>query len=124
MWNGRQRVDDPRVGHLVVLVDLGPGPDPHAVGLLDAAVLDQRLGRRLAVGPDALLERAPQLGVVGLADEVVALVIEGGVEEEAVVVELEVLVLLADPALAEGQQLLALGERTHGDGPFFERDWH
>ena len=34
------------------------------------------------------------------------------------------LVLLADPALAEGEQLLALGERAHGDGPFFERDWH
>ena len=124
MWNGLRGVDDPRVGHLVVLVDLGPGPDPDTVGLLDAAVLDQRLGRRLAVGPDALLERAPQLRVMGLADQVVALVIEGGVEEKAVVLELEVLVVLADAALAEGQQLLALGKRTHGYGPFFESDWH
>ena len=124
MWNGRQRVDDARVGHLVVLVDLCPGPDPDTVGLLDAAVLDQRLGRRLAVGPHALLERPAQLGVVGLAHQVVALVVEGGVEEEPVVLELEVLVLLADAALAEGQQLLALGERPHGYGPFFERDWH
>ena len=74
--------------------------------------------------PHALLERPAQLGVVRLADEVVALVIEGGVEEEAVVVELEMLALLADPALAQGEQLLPLRERTHGDGPFFERDWH
>ncbi len=81
-------------------------------------------GRRLLVGPDALLERAPQLGVVGLADEVVALVVEGRVEEEALVLELEVLVLLADAALAEGDQLLALGERAHRDGPFFESDRH
>ena len=124
MWNGESAVHDPRVGDLVVLVDLGPGADPDPVGLRDAAVLDQRLGRRLAVGPHAFLERAAQLGVVRLADEVVALVVEGGVEEEAVVVELEVLVLLADPALAQGQELLALGERAHGDGPFFERDWH
>ena len=104
MWNGAERVDDPRVGDLVVLVDLGPGPDPHAVGLLDAAVLDQRLGRRLAVGPDALLERPAQLRVVRLAHQVVALVVEGGVEEEAVVLELEVPVLLPDAALAQGER--------------------
>jgi hypothetical protein len=62
--------------------------------------------------------------VVGLSDEVVTLVIEGGVEEEALVLELKMLVFLADSALAEGQQLLALGKRPYGDGPFFERDWH
>ena len=82
------------------------------------------LGGGSPVGPDALLERAAQLGVVRLADEVVALVVEGGVEEEAVVLELEMPVLLADPALAEGQQLLTLGERAHRYGPFFECDWH
>jgi hypothetical protein len=59
-----------------------------------------------------------------LAHQVVLLVIEGGVEEEAFVLELEVLVLLADPALAEGQQLLALGECADRYGPFLESDRH
>jgi hypothetical protein len=35
-----------------------------------------------------------------------------------------VAVLLADAALAEREQLLTLGERAHGHGPFFESDWH
>jgi hypothetical protein len=61
---------------------------------------------------------------VRLLDEVVALVVEGGVEEEAVVLDLEVAVVLADTALSEGQQLLALGQRAHGHGPFFESNWH
>ena len=72
---------------LVMLVHLCPGPDSHPVRLLDAAVLDQRLGRRLCVRPHALLERAAKLGVVRLADEVVALVVESGVEEELLVLE-------------------------------------
>ena len=100
------------VGHL------GPAAQPDAVGLRDAAVLEQRRGRRLLVGPDALLERAAQLRVMGLADQVVPLVVEGRVEEEALVLELEVLVLLADAALAQGQQLLALGESAHRYSPF------
>ena len=104
--------------------DLGPGADPDAIGLRDAAVLEQRPRRRLLVGPDALLERAAQLGVVRLADEVVPLVVEGGVEEEALVLELEVLVLLADSALAKGEELLALGERAHRYGPFLESNRH
>ena len=107
-----------------VVGDLGPGADPDPVGLRDAAVLEQRPRRRLLVGPDALLERAAQLGVVRLADQVVALVVEGRVEEELLVLELEVLVLLADAALAQGDELLALGERAHGYGPFFESNWH
>ena len=106
---GARPVDDPRVVGLEVVGDLGPGADADAVGLRDAAVLQQGPRRRLLVGPDALLERAPQLRVVGLAHEVVALVVEGRVEEELLVLELEVLVLLADPALAEGDELLALG---------------
>ena len=104
--------------------DLGPGADAHAVGLRDPAVHRQRARRRLAVGPDALLERAAQLGLVRLAHEVVALVVERRVQEEAVVLEREVLVRLADAALAEGEQLLALGECAHGDGPFLESDRH
>jgi hypothetical protein len=56
--------------------------------------------------------------MMGLADEVVPLVVEGGVEEEALVIELEVLVLLTDAPLAEGQQLLALGKRADRHGPF------
>ena len=86
--------------------------------------LDERLDRRLAVGPDALLERAAQLGLVRLADEVVALVVERRVEEEAVVLELEVLVRLADATLAQGDELLTLGERADGDRPLLECDWH
>ena len=121
---GAQPVDDARVGHLVVLVHLGPGADPHAVRLLDPAVLDERLGRRLPVGPDPFLERTPELGVVRLAHEVVALVVEGGIEEEPVVVQLEMPAFLPDPALAKREQLLTLGERTDCYGPFFKRDWH
>src|SRR5919197_3095453 len=121
---GRERVHDPRVRRLVVIVDLGPRPDPHAVRLVDAAVLDQRPRGRLAVRPDTFLERAAQLGVVRLAPEVVALMVDGGIEEEAVVLDLEVPVLLPDPALAQGQELLTLGKRTNGYGPLFERDWH
>ena len=104
--------------------DLGPGADADPVGLGDAAVLQQCARRRLLVGPDTLLERAAQLGVMRLADEVVALVVEGRVEEEALVLELEVLVLLADPALAQGDELLAFGEGANGDGPFFEGNRH
>ena len=77
-----------------------------------------------SVGPDALLERARELGQVRLADEVVPLVVEGRIEEEAVVLDLEMLVLLTDSALAEGEELLALGERAHGYSPFLESNWH
>jgi chromosome segregation protein len=79
---------------------------------------------RLAVGPHALLERARELGVVGLAYEAAGLVVEGRIEEEAVVFDLEVAVFLADSTLAESQQLLAFGKRAHGHGPFFESDRH
>ena len=107
-----------------VVGDLGPGPDPHSVGLRDPAVLKQRARRRLLVGPDTLLEGAPQLGVVRFAHQVVALVIERRVEEEPVVLDLEVLVLLADSALAQGDQLLTLGEGAHRNGPFFACNRH
>ena len=82
------------------------------------------MGGRLALRPDSLFKGTPQLGLVRLPDEVVALVIERRVQEEAVVLEREVLVGLADAALAERHQLLALGKRAHGDGPFLECDWH
>jgi len=117
-------VDDARIGDRDVRGNLGPCADPHTVGLGDAAVAEQGLHRRLTVRPYPLLERAAQLGLVGLADEVVPLVVERGVEEEAVVVELEVLVRLADAPLAEGDELLAFGERADGDRPLLERDWH
>src|SRR4051794_4927917 len=104
--------------------DLGPRTDADAIGLVDAAVLGERMRRRLALGPHALLEGAAQLGLVGLAHQVTALVVERRVEEEAIVLDLEVLVGLADTALAERDELLALGERAHGDSPFLESDWH
>jgi hypothetical protein len=40
------------------------------------------------------------------------------------VLDLEVLVLLTDSSLSEGEELLALGERTHGHGPFLDSNWH
>src|SRR5581483_2536366 len=109
---------------LPVVRDLGPGADPDAIGLGDAAVLQERARRRLLVGPDALLERAPELRVVRLPHQVIALMVEGGVEEEPLVLELEVLVLLADPPLSQGDELLTLGEGAHRYGPFFEGDRH
>ena len=63
--------------------------------------------RRLAVAPDALLERAAQLGLVGLAHEVAGLVVERRVEEEPLVGQPERLARLADAALAECDELLA-----------------
>jgi hypothetical protein len=61
---------------------------------------------------------------VRLADDVVSLVIECRVQEEAVVFELEMLVLLANSAFAECEELLAFRERANGDGPFLEGNWH
>src|SRR3954451_3781187 len=121
---GRQRVDAARVRDQVARRHFGPGADAHAVRLRDLAVaVEQRRGR-LAVRPHALLERALELGVVGLAYEAAGLVVEGRVQEEPVVLDLEVAVLLADTTLAESQQLLAFGESAHGHGPFFESDRH
>ena len=120
----RERVDDARIVGLEVVGDLGPGADPNAVGLRDPAVLEQRPGRRLLVGPDALLERAAQLGVVRLADEVVALMVDGRLEEELLVLELEVLVVLADAALPQGDQLFTLRKSADRDGPFFKGNRH
>ena len=61
---------------------------------------------------------------MGLPHQVRTLVVERGVQEEAVVVQLEVLVGLADAALAERQKLLSLGKGPHGHGPFFESNRH
>jgi hypothetical protein len=80
--------------------------------------------RRLTVAPDALLERAAQLGLMGFAHELARLMIEGGVQEETLVGEPERLAGFADSALAQGYQLLAFSESTDGDRPFFESNWH
>jgi hypothetical protein len=58
------------------------------------------------------------------AHQVPPLVVERGVEEEALVVEREVLVGLTDAPLAEGDELLAFGKRAHSDCPFLESDRH
>src|SRR4051794_22072184 len=121
---GRQLLDGATVRHGPGPGDLGPRADSHAVGLMDPAVLRERMRRRLALGPDALLEGAPELGLVGLADQVTTLMIERRIEEEAIVLDLEVLVGLADAALAQSDELLALRECAHGDSPFLESDWH
>jgi hypothetical protein len=59
-----------------------------------------------------------------LADQVVPLVVEGRVEEELVVLDFEVLLVFADTALAEGDELLTLGQRSHGHGPLFQCNRH
>ncbi len=50
--------------------------------------------------------------------------VEGGVEEEAVVLHPEVLVGLPDAALAQGEELLAFGEGADGYRPFLQSNWH
>src|SRR3712207_9367596 len=49
---------------------------------------------------------------------------EGGIEEEAVVLELEVLPGLPDAALPERHELLTFGKSPYGHRPFLERDRH
>jgi hypothetical protein len=61
---------------------------------------------------------------VRLAHEVGALMVERGVEEEPLVLDVEVLVRLADAALSERDQLLTFGKRANRYRPFFESDWH
>jgi hypothetical protein len=103
---------------------LGPSADPDALGLADPAVLGRRVLRRLAIRPHALLEGAAQLGLVRLPHEIGALVVEGRIQEEPVVLEVEMTIGLADPALAKGEQLLTLGESADSHGPLFESDRH
>src|SRR5947209_16305242 len=121
---GRERLDAARIGDGELAGDLRPGADPDAVGLGDPTVTCERFGGRLSLGPDPLLERAGELGLVGLAHQVVALVVEGRIQEEALVLDAKALRGLADPTLAKGDQLLALGEGADGDRPFFESNWH
>ena len=58
------------------------------------------------------------------AHNVVPTVLEGGVQEEAIVFELEMFAVVANATLAQGDQLLALGESADGDRPFLEGNWH
>ena len=104
--------------------DFGPRADADPVGLLQPSVGRKRLQGRLAVVPDALLEGPTQLRLVRFAYQVVALVVEGRVQEEALVLQPKVPVGLADAALAQGDELLAFGESADGDRPFLQSDWH
>jgi hypothetical protein len=61
---------------------------------------------------------------VGFAYEVARLVIEGGVQEEALVGEPERLAGFTDAALAESYELLTFRESANSDSPFFESNWH
>jgi hypothetical protein len=65
----------------------------------------------LTFAPDALFERPAQLRLVRCANQVGALVVEGGVEEEALVFDDKVLVRLTEAPLPKRDELLALGER-------------
>src|SRR5205085_154374 len=97
----RQRVDAARIGDREVPGELRPGADPDPVGLRDRTAqipvqrAVERLCRWLALGPDALFERARQLGNVRLPDEIVALMIERGIEEEAVVLHSKAFIALS-----------------------------
>ena len=55
-----------------------------------------------------------------LAHQIGTLMIKRRVEEESLVIELEMFVGLANAPLAEGQELLALGESPHRHGPFLK----
>jgi hypothetical protein len=50
--------------------------------------------------------------------------VERRVQEEALVLDAKVLVRLADTALSQRDELLALGEGTDGDRPLFECNRH
>ena len=63
-------VDGATVGDREVRGDLGPGPDPHAVGLGERFAAVQRLRMGLAIGPDTFLESPRELGTMRLADEI------------------------------------------------------
>src|SRR4030088_2395303 len=119
-----QRVDGTTVGDREMRRHLGPGSDAYAVRLRKLAVAQQGVGRRLAVAPDALLERTGQLGTVRFAHQVGALMVKRWIQKEPVVLELEVLAGLADAALAKRHKLLAFGESPHSHGPFFESNRH
>jgi hypothetical protein len=101
-----------------------PSADPHAVGLLYGGARGEGIQRGLAFAPNALLERAAQLRLMGLAHEIGRLVIERGVQKESLMSKPERLAGLANSALAKGYKLLAFRESTDGDSPFFESNWH
>jgi hypothetical protein len=61
---------------------------------------------------------------MGFAYQVARLMIEGGIQEEALVGEPERLAGFTDSALAESYELLTFGKSTNGDSPFFESNWH
>jgi hypothetical protein len=61
---------------------------------------------------------------VGLPHEIARLVIEGGVQEEALVGEPERLARFTKSALTKGYELLAFRQSADGDSPFFESNWH
>ena len=117
----REFADRTLVGDRVLAGDLCPGADSHAVRLLNATRLCQRADRRIAVGPDAFLERATQLWNMGATHYVVVGMFEGGEEEEAVVLESSVSAAIVG---AEDQQLFTFRQCSDGDGPLFDCDWH
>ncbi len=50
--------------------------------------------------------------------------IERRIQKEAMVLDAKALVGLANAALSQGDELLALGERADGDRPLLERNRH
>jgi hypothetical protein len=105
-------VDPDPVGNLC------PRPDPHAVGLSDASVSQEISICRLFVRPDAFFQSPAELGMVGLSDQVIDLMVEGRVEEESVMFEFRLV-----GTSTESEELLAFCECPDGYGPFLVSDW-
>src|SRR6185312_14721784 len=121
---GGESVDAAGVDDREVVGDLRPGPDPNAVRLRHRGARDEAVHRRLAVAPHALLERAAQLGLVGLAHQIARLVVESRIQEEPLVREAEGSVRLRRGAATDREELLTFRQGADGDRPFFESDWH
>ena len=77
--------------------------------------LDDLVGKLIAVeGADGS----------GRSTQIARLVVEGGIQEEALVGEPERLAGFTDAALTESYELLTFRESANGDSPFFESNWH
>jgi hypothetical protein len=111
-------VEDTAVRDRPLLDSFGPCADPDTVGLREVTFRGDLYWSRLTISPNAFFHCTLQLGAMALADKVDAMEVKGGVEEEAVVLQ------LLSASAAEGKKLLTFGECSDCDGPFLVRDRH
>ena len=101
-------VEGRQVVHPFLLFDLddffGPGPVGEGDGVRSGGVREKLLQGRLVSG----------------LQQVFPLVFVGGIEQEFGVNYSEILAILVDTALAQQQNLLALGQGLDGYGPFLQ----